>query len=82
MSILEEKGHLRHHKEGPRYIYRPTRPQREAARSALRRVLETFFNGNAEKAVAALLDASDVELPPEELVRLAKLIEQAKKEEN
>ncbi|HUX15784.1 MAG TPA: BlaI/MecI/CopY family transcriptional regulator, partial [Phycisphaerae bacterium] len=62
------------------YVYRPTRPQQEAARSALKRLLETFFDGSAEKALAALLDASDVELPPEELERLAKLIEKARKE--
>jgi len=80
LGILEEKGHLKHHKDGPRYVYRPTRPQQEAARSALKRLLETFFDGSAEKALAALLDASDVELPPEELERLAKLIEKARKE--
>jgi len=82
LGILEEKGHLKHRKDGPRYVYQPTRAQREAARSALRRVLETFFNGSTEKAMAALLDASDVDLPPEELRRLGKLIEQARKEEN
>ena len=82
MGILEEKGHLKHRKDGPRYVYRPTRPQQEAARSALRRVLETFFNGSTEKAVAALLDASDVELTPEELDRLTKLIGRAKREED
>ena len=80
MGILEGKGHLRHRKDGPRYVYEPTRPQREAAQSALRRVLETFFNGSAEKAVAALLDGSEKELTPAELERLAKLIERAKKE--
>jgi len=82
LGILEGKGHLKHRKDGPRYVYRPTRPQHEAARSALRRVLETFFNGSTEKAVAALLDASDVDVPPEVLKRLEKLIEQARKEEN
>jgi predicted transcriptional regulator len=80
LGILEEKGHLKHRKDGPRYVYRPTRPQQEAGRSALRRVLETFFNGSAEKALAALLGGSDVGLAPEELERLAKLIEKARKE--
>jgi len=81
LRILEEKGHLRHRKEGLRYVYRPTRSQRAAARSALRRVLETFFNGSAERAVAALLDVSDANLTPEELERLAELIEKAGKQE-
>ena len=80
LRILEGKGHLKHGKDGPRYVYRPTRSQRAAARSALRRVLETFFNGSAEKAVAALLDVSDADLTPEELERLGKLIDKARKD--
>ena len=78
MGILEEKGHLKHWKEGARFVYRPTKPQRAAARSALRRVLKTFFNGSTEDAMAALLDASDLELPKKELDRMAKMIEKAK----
>ncbi|KPL00196.1 MAG: CopY family transcriptional regulator [Planctomycetes bacterium SM23_65] len=80
LRILEEKGHLKHAKDGPRYVYRPTRPRSQAARSALKRLLETFFDGSAEKAVTALLDVSDANLTPDELQRLAKLIEKARKE--
>jgi len=80
LRILEEKGHLTHKKAGARYIYAPTRPRREASRSALRRVVETFFDGSLEKAVAALLDRSAVNISPEELDRVAKLIDQARKE--
>ena len=80
LRILEEKGHLRHVEEGGKYVYQPTRPREHAGRSALRRVLRTFFDNSAEKAVAALLDLSDADLSPEELDRLAKLIEQARKE--
>ena len=80
MNILEEKGHLRHRREGRKYIYLPTRSRTEASRSAVRRLLRTFFNGSTEQAVAALLDVSDPGPTQEELDRLAELIEQAKKE--
>jgi predicted transcriptional regulator len=80
MRILEEKGHLTHRTEGARYVYRPTRPRGAAARSALRRVLKTFFEGSTAKAVAALLDASDADLTDDELARLARLIETARNE--
>ena len=81
LRILEEKGHLKHRADGPRYVYRPTRPRGAAARSALRRVLNTFFEGSAARAVAALLDASDAELTDDELTRLARLIDDARNEE-
>ena len=80
LRILEDKGHLKHTDEGGKYVYAPTRPRHQAARSALRRVLQTFFDNSAEKAVAALLDLSDPDLSPEELERLARLIEQARRE--
>lgn len=79
LRILEEKGHLVHDVDKGRYIYRPTRPRGTAARSAMQRLLKTFFGGSASKAVAALLDASE-NLSDEELDRAAKLIEQARKE--
>jgi len=80
LRILEEKGYLKHRKEGPRYVYSPTLPRTNAARSALRRVLQTFFDGSMEQAVAALLDIAESELSDAELDRLAAIIEQAKKE--
>ena len=80
LRVLEEKGHLKHRKDGARYIYLPTRPRGNAGRSALRRVLQTFYDGSTEKAVAALLDASDSKLSPEELDRLTRLIEEARRE--
>src|SRR5881397_3709506 len=80
LRILEDKGHLRHESQGGKYLYSPTRPREHAGRSALRRVLQTFFDNSAEKAVAALLDLHDSELSPEDLDRLAHLIEQARKE--
>jgi BlaI family transcriptional regulator, penicillinase repressor len=79
LSILEEKGHLTHRQEGLKYVYTPTRPRDRAGQSALRRVLDTFFDGSLEKAVAAHLGDSAADLSPEELARLAALINQARK---
>jgi predicted transcriptional regulator len=59
LRILEEKGHLRHEKEGPRHIYLPTTPRKVAQKSALRHLLGTFFDGSRAAAVAALLDESE-----------------------
>jgi len=80
MGILEDKGHLKHRTEGNKYVYLPTRSRKEASRSALRRLLWTFFNGSAEQALAALLDVSRSGPDSQELDRLAKLIEKARKE--
>jgi BlaI family transcriptional regulator, penicillinase repressor len=78
LRILEEKGHLKHRQEGLRYVYVPSRPRAVAARSALRGVLQTFFEGSLEKAVAAHLGDSATSLTPQELERLAALIRQAR----
>ena len=80
MRILEEKGHLRHTAEGKRYIYAPTASRKQASRSAVRRLLRTFFDGSTEQALAALLDVSRDGATPEELERLARLIDNARKE--
>jgi len=80
LAILVEKGHLKHRREQGRYIYTPTRRRSQVGRSALRRVLDTFFEGSLEKAVAALLAGADANLSAEELRRLGQLIEQARKE--
>lgn len=78
MRILEEKGHLRHEQDGPRYLYLPTVPRDSARRSALTHMVRTFFGGSAEAAVAALLDPSNHRLSERELDRLSALIEQAR----
>ena len=80
LAILVEKGHLKHRPQAGRYIYAPTRRRAQVGRSALRRVLDTFFEGSLEKAVAALLTGSDANLSAEELRRIGQLIEQARKE--
>ena len=76
LRILEEKGHLTHRQDGVRFLYSPVRPRDEAGRTALRRVLETFFDGSVEQTVAALIDVSDAALSREEVRRLRQLIEQ------
>jgi len=78
LRVLEEKGHVRHEEEALRYVYVPTLARDKAKRSALNHMLETFFDGSAERAVAALLDLSAAKLSKQELDRLAGLIEQAK----
>ncbi len=80
LRILEEKGHLRHEQDGPRYVFLPTVPAEKARESALEHLLRTFFDGSAEGAVAALLDLEASRLSPEEFERLAEMIEQARKE--
>jgi predicted transcriptional regulator len=80
LRVLENKGHLKHRKNGARYVFVPRRARRHAARTALKRVLETFFEGSTEKAVAALLDVSGSELSRADLDGLSRLIEEAKRE--
>jgi predicted transcriptional regulator len=78
LRILERKGHVRHELDGTRYVYLPVVAKHSARRSALRDVVETFFEGSTEMVVAALLDRG--ELSDGELARLSALIEQARKE--
>jgi predicted transcriptional regulator len=80
LRILEEKGHLRHEQDGVTYVYLPTVSRDAASRSAVKHLLQTFFEGSAERAMAALLDVSQSKLSQEELGRLAQLIAAAKKE--
>ena len=80
LRILEEKGHVRHVKVGARYVYLPRKARSRAGRSALQQVLNTFFEGSTEKAVAALLDLNQQDLPETELDRLATLIQDARRE--
>ncbi len=80
LRVLEEKGSLRHEQAGPRYVFLPTVPREKASRSALKRLVKTFFGGSTERTVAALLDMSSEQLSGEELDRLAELIDRARKE--
>ncbi len=78
LRVLSDKGHIQHHHEGPRYVYKPTVPRRRAKRWALENLVATFFDGSAENAVAALLDISDKRLSGTELDRIAGLIDAAR----
>ena len=79
LRILEEKGHVRHEQDGPRYVYAPTVARENAKKSALRHVLHTFFDGSASQALSALLDDQSSKLSETELDRLAGMIERARK---
>ena len=80
LRVLENKGHLRHVLEGKSYVYLPTLARTRASRSALRNMLQTFFDGSTEKAVAALLDLSRADLTDDEFARLSNLIDHARQE--
>jgi predicted transcriptional regulator len=79
LRLLEEKGHLRHEQDGPRYVFLPTVNREKARRSAMRHLVRTFFDGSTEDAVAALLQNDDG-MSDAELNRLSRLIDAAKKE--
>jgi predicted transcriptional regulator len=79
LRVLEEKGHVRHEEHGLRYVYAPAVPRDVARRSALRHLVETFFDGSTEKVVAALLGGEVARISPEELDRLARLISKGRK---
>lgn len=79
LRILEEKGHVRHEQDGPRYVYMATVPRESAKRSALRHVVQTFFEGSTTQAISALLDSSASKLSDAELERLSRMLEEARK---
>src|SRR6266853_5516837 len=80
LRVLEDKGHVRHEEEGPRYVYMPAVARQAARKSALRHLVNTFFDGSTEKVVAALLGGEGTRLSDEELQRIAELVAKAKKE--
>ena len=80
LRILEDKGHVKHRREGARYVYLPRGSRETARRSALRRVVSTFFQGSVSQAMAALLETADTRLSDSELHELQQTIEQARKE--
>src|SRR3954471_13199789 len=77
LRVLEEKGHVKHEAEGLKYVYVPTVGRDKAKRSAVKHILETFFNGSAEQIVAALLDVASTRVTREELDRMSEMIEEA-----
>ena len=79
LRILEEKGHVRHRREGARYVHLPTVSRETASRSALKRVVSTFFQGSIAQAMAALLETSDAQLSEAELNKLQEMINHTNK---
>jgi predicted transcriptional regulator len=79
LRVLESKGHVRHEEEGLRYVYAPAVPRHTARRSALRHVVDTFFEGSTEKVVGALLGGESSRLSDEELDRIADIVDKARK---
>src|SRR5262245_20108014 len=79
LRILEEKGHVRHDVDGPRYVFSPRLAASRARRSAVRHLLDTFFNGSSADAVVALLDDGAKTLTPEQLDRIESIIDSARK---
>lgn len=80
LRILEEKGHAKHRQEGARYVYLPCESRKTASRSALERLVSTFFQGSVTQTMAALLETADTQLSDAELNKLRQIIKQAKKE--
>src|SRR5690242_8115294 len=80
MNVLEEKGHVRHKQDGPRYVYLPAVPRDRARRAALNHLLQTFFDGSAESAVVALLQMTDSSLSTSDFERLAAEVRKARQE--
>jgi predicted transcriptional regulator len=80
LRILEDKGHVRHEQDGARYVYMPTVERDRAKKSALRHMLNTFFDGSAAQAIAALLDADAKRLSDDDLQRLRKMIDRARED--
>jgi predicted transcriptional regulator len=80
LRVLEDKGHIRHDEEGLRYVYAPAVPRHAARRSALKHLVETFFDGSAEQVVAAVLGGEASRLSDEDLERISELIDKARKD--
>lgn len=80
LRVLEEKGHVHHEEHGLRYVYMPAVPRQAARKSALRHLVDTFFDGSTEQAVAALLGGEAAKLSDDDLKRIAGLVAKARKD--
>jgi len=78
LRVLEQKGHVRHDEEGLRYVYMPMVPRRAARKSALKHLVDTFFDGSSASVVAALLGGEAARVTDEELARIAELVRTAR----
>jgi BlaI family transcriptional regulator, penicillinase repressor len=78
LRVLEKKGHVRHEEQGPKFIYLPAVPRRSARKSALRHLVDTFFDGSVENVVGALLGGEGSRVTEEELERIAEQVAKAR----
>jgi predicted transcriptional regulator len=81
LAVLLDKGHVRHERQGKRYLYRPVEPRQQAATAALQQVLGTFFGGSLANAARTFLDEAESDVSDEELARLAELVEETRRRE-
>lgn len=81
LNILVDKGNLKVDRAAPRYVYRPTSSPRQVGRSRIKQLVQTFFDGSVELAIAAMIDSHEASLKPDEIARLQRIIEQARKKE-
>ena len=80
LRVLEDKGHVRHEEEGPRYVYAPAVPRQAARKSALKHLVDTFFDGSVEQVVAAVLGGEAARLSEDDLKRIAEMVSKARKD--
>ncbi len=81
LAVLLDKGHVRHERQGKRYLYRPAEPRQQAATAALRQVLGTFFGGSLANAARTFLNEAETDVSDEEQARLAELVEETRRRE-
>lgn len=79
LGILAEKGHVRYRIEGAKYVYEPVVPKEEMARSVLRDVMATFFEGSVERAVSTLIDSQEADLSPKQIAAIREIIDEARR---
>ena len=82
IKVLEDKGHVKHQEDGPRYVFTPSVPRAKARRNAVKHLLQTFFDDSAGDAVASLLGSSATKLKPEELDKIEQLIARARRDQS
>jgi predicted transcriptional regulator len=80
LRVLEDKGHITHAEDGPRYVYAPAVPTDQACQTALSHLLKTFFNGSTEQAVVTLLEMSDTDMTSQDMERLTARVLDARRE--
>jgi predicted transcriptional regulator len=81
LRLLEQKGFVKHRRDGTRYVYKATEPRGKASRSALKHLVQTFFKGSATDTFAAILEMSEDKISPDDFERMARMIEEARKNE-